>query len=106
MKYLNNLVNDYNITFYYENSFIIFKLFDNEIFILVYGNKKGSIISYNISDNKKMNEINKAHLSIITNFRHYFDSINKRDLIIIQIWNAYLIFQIYIRKVLFILYAS
>ena len=94
MKYLNNLVNDYNITFYYENSFIIFKLFDNEIFILVYGNKNGSIISYNISDNKKMNEINKAHLSIITNFRHYFDSINKRDLIIsssydinIKLWN-------------------
>ena len=41
-----------------------------------------SIISYNLVDNIKINEIKNAHEMYITNFRHFFDEENKRDLFI------------------------
>ena len=77
-----------------ENSFIAFKSINN-VFTLIYSNKNMSIISYNIIDNKKINEIKNAHKMYITNFRYYYDIINKRDLILsvsafnndIKLWN-------------------
>ena len=64
-----------------DNSFIALKSVNN-IIILIYANKKKSILSFNLIDNKKINEIKNAHENYITNFRHYSDIINKRDLII------------------------
>lgn len=48
----------------------------------IYSNEINSIISYDIIENLKINEIKKAHSGPITGFRHYFDQSNKKDLII------------------------
>ena len=63
------------------DSFIVFNSIDN-ILYLIYSNENKSIISYNIIDNKKINEIKNAHTKKIFNFRNILDTKNKRDLII------------------------
>ena len=65
------------------------------IIYLIYSNHYKSIISYNLTNNTKINEIKNAHNDFINNFRHYLDNINNRDLIIslsandnnIKLWN-------------------
>ena len=81
-----------------DNIFVIFKSI-NDIICLIYANKNGeinnSIVSYNIVDYKKMVEIKNAHNEDITNFRHYLDKKNQRDLVLsisakdnnIKLWN-------------------
>ena len=77
-----------------DNIFIVFDSIDN-ILYLVYANNDFSIIFYHLIDNKKINEIKKAHDYYISNFRHYFDKNEKRDLILsisgfdntIKLWN-------------------
>ena len=86
----DSFVNDTGL----DNVFIIFKSINN-IFYLIYSNEFQSIISYNLIDNKKINEIKNAHDFYINNFRHYLDKRNQRDLIIsisswdnnIKLWN-------------------
>ena len=77
-----NLVSD-SYTFTYPNNYtmITFTSIEN-IFYLIYSNKENSIISYNLLDKKKINEIKKAHNKNIINFRHYLDINLKNDLII------------------------
>ncbi len=65
----------------FDNIFIVFKSID-DILYLIYTNSQGSIVSFNINDNKKMNEIRYAHSGDITNFRHYYDKKNSRDLVL------------------------
>ena len=79
-----------------DNSFIVFKSVDNFLY-LVYLNKENSFISFDLINNKKINEIKKPHNKDITSFKYYLDKQNKRDLIMslcsdednIKIWNAY-----------------
>ena len=92
--YLYDLSNDSYAPCVLDNTFISFKSI-NDILYLIYANKRIDIIFYNIIDNKKINEIKKAHNHYITNFRHYYDIFNKRDLVMsisakdnnIKIWN-------------------
>ena len=78
----------------FDNTFCVFKSINNMLY-LIYANKQMSIISYDLFNNKKINEIKKAHAKFISNFRHYFDIMNRRDLILsiscencnIKIWN-------------------
>ena len=96
MEYFNyvDIIKDSYIHYKLDNSFIIFKSIDNILF-LIYSTKNISIISFNLIDNKKINEIKNAHKKYIANFRHYLDEQNKRDLIIsisaidnnIKLWN-------------------
>ena len=89
-----NLIEDSYSYYKLDNTFIAFNSIDN-ILYLIYSNKKYFIIFYNLIDNKKINEIKKAHSNYITNFRHFLDKKNKRDLIIsisaennnIKLWN-------------------
>ena len=67
--------------FYLDNTFTIF-ISVNDIIILIYTNKDKSIITFNLNDFKILNEIKKAHNAYITNFRHYLDKNNNRDLVI------------------------
>ena len=94
IELLNNIINEPYIKYIKVNSFISFKsIYD--ILYLIYSTKKNAIIFYNLINNKKINEIKNAHQESITNFRHYLDSYNKRDLIIsislvdnnIKLWN-------------------
>ena len=88
------LIQDSFYQFWLDNTFCVFKSFNNILF-LIYTNKRNSIISYNLIDYKIINEIKNAHQHSISNFRHFFDKNNKRDLIMtisgvnnnIKIWN-------------------
>jgi len=64
--------------------------------IAIYGNNEKSIISYNLINKEKINEIKNAHQKHITNIRHHLDTINKRDLFLslsakdynVKVWNV------------------
>ena len=92
--YYQNLIKDSYSHYNLDNSFIVFTSINN-ILYLIYSTKNLSIISYNLIDNIKINEIKNAHEMYITNFRHYSDGENKRDLFIsissennnIKLWN-------------------
>ena len=80
-KNMKILVQDSFARLWLDNSFCVFNSINNILF-LIYANSKNSIISYNLIDEKKLNEIKKAHRSSITNFRHFYDKNFIRDLII------------------------
>ena len=94
IQLLNNLTNDSYSDYTLDNTFAAFKSID-DIFYLIYSNISKSIIGYNIIENKKLIEIKNAHKKDITNFRHFLDKVNKRDLIIsislsdnnLKLWN-------------------
>ena len=81
LLFLKDLVIDSYSNNWTIDKFIVFKSFNN-ILYLIYSNNNKSIISYNIIDNKKINEIKNAHIEYISCFRYYFDNTNKRDLVI------------------------
>ena len=81
LVFLKNLVLDSYSNNWLINKFIVFKSFD-KILYLIFSNNNKSIISYNIIDNKKINEIKNAHKDYISIFRYYLDNINQRDLVI------------------------
>ena len=79
--------------FYYGETFIVFESKDG-ILSLIYTKSKNSIISFDLKNNKKINEIKSAHNNYIYNYRHCFDKNNQRDLFLslssnndIKIWN-------------------
>ena len=77
-----------------DNTFAIFKSV-NKIIMVIYGNKENSIISYDLINKQKINEIKNAHQKYISNIRHHLDIINKRDLLLtisaslynVKVWN-------------------
>ena len=89
-----NLVND-SFSYGVQYDFVVFKSFNNKIYI-VFSNRQKSIISYDLNDYKKINEIKNAHNYYITNFRYLFDIKEYRDLLIsisnidnnIKLWNV------------------
>ena len=95
IEFVKDLAKDSYAYFILENTFTIFKSI-NDILYLIYSNENKSIISYDLIENKKINEIKNAHTSFITNFKYYFDKINIRDIILsiscrnnnINLWNA------------------
>ena len=94
MEFLENITKDSFPDACLDNIFCIFKSI-NDIYYIIYTNKNRSIISLNLVNNDKINEIKNAHEETIRNFRYYLDKINKRDLIIsisckdnnIKLWN-------------------
>ena len=94
IEFVNNITKDSFSLLSLDNSFCIFQSMNN-ILYLIYSKINCSIISLNLIENKKINEIKNAHEENITNFRHYLDINNKRDLILsisslnnnIKIWN-------------------
>ena len=94
IQLLSDIVSDSYAYFNINHSFCAFKSINN-ILYLIYANKNKSIICYNLNNQKKINEIKNCHNEYITNFRHYLDKMNKRDLIMsisakdnnIKVWN-------------------
>ena len=95
IQFLTDIDKDSYALFGLDNTFCIFNSINNILYI-IYTNINYSIISYNLIQNKKINEIKNAHNEDITNFRHYLDNNNKIDLILslssvdnnIKIWNT------------------
>ncbi len=93
MEFLANLVND-SLNTLTDSGFVVFKSIDNRIY-LIYSNNNKSIISYDIKNKKKINEIKNAHNRNITSYKYILDNINKRDLVLsvsendnnIKLWN-------------------
>ena len=96
IKLLYNLAYDSYESSTLDNSFTVFKSVNN-ILCLIYANVNKSIISYDLNNRRKINEIKNCHNEYISNFRYYYDDINNRDLVMsisykdnnIKIWNAY-----------------
>ena len=94
IKLLNDLTKDSYSDYILDNTFTLFKSIDDIIY-LIYSNINKSIISYDILKCKKTMEIKNAHKRDITNFRHFLDKVNKRDLMIsislsdnnLKLWN-------------------
>ena len=93
MKFSQFVVNDSYSKGIIDNTFCIFKsIYD--ILYLIYINENKSIVSFDLINNRIINEI-KAYQYNIECMRYYLDSVNKRDLIItisslkndIQIWD-------------------
>ena len=95
IKLLSNKRNDSYAYSTIDNSFITFNSI-NKILYLIYTNKNKSIIYYDLNDQKMITELRNSHISYITNFRHYLEKKNKRDLMMsisdgdnnIKIWNV------------------
>ena len=95
IKLLSEITQDSYAHVILNNTFTIFKSI-NQITLLVYCNLNNSIICYNLEINQIINEIKNHHFEYITNFRHFLDKENKRDLIMttslddnnIRIWNV------------------
>ena len=81
LVFLKNLVIDSYSNNWLIDKFVVFKSLNN-ILYLIYSNNSKSIISYNIIDNKKINEIKNVHEDYISSFKYYLDNINQRDLVI------------------------
>ena len=81
-----------SFTQYFHNTFIVFNSI-NDILYLVYSNFKNNIICVNLKNNEKICEI--INDSLISNYNHYLDEKNKRDLLMtissqnkeIKIWD-------------------
>ena len=80
ITFSNNITKDSFTIGILDNTFIIFESF-NKLLYLIYSKRK-SIISYDLINNKKINEIRNAHKEDISNFRHFADKLNRRNLFI------------------------
>ena len=95
LEYIFELTSDSKSYFSFDNTFCVFKSINN-ILLLIYSNKN-VIIVFNLNDNIAINKIKNVNEGnkFITNFRHYLDIINNRDLVLsitawdnnIKIWN-------------------
>ena len=91
---LSNSIEDSYTYYCTDNSFIIIDSID-KILYLIYSTGGNSIISFDLLNNKKINEIKSAHKDYIANFKYFQDKSNKKDLIIsispadrnIKLWN-------------------
>ena len=81
ITYLRDVTKDSFSYFYLDNTFIVFTSFQN-IFTLIYATKEKSIVSFDLINYKKINEIRGAHEELITNIRYIKDNSHKRDLVL------------------------
>ena len=54
----------------------------NDILYFIYSNNINSIISYNLIDNKKINEIKNAHNFSISSIKYYLYKYKNQDLVL------------------------
>ena len=95
LKLFPEITNNSYATTNFDNTFVIFKSI-NEILYLIYATKIKSIICYDLNNQNIIKKIKNSHNEYITNFRHYLDNMNNRDLVMsishndnnIKIWNA------------------
>ena len=94
LQFSHNLAKDSYATCLFDNSFCVFKSINN-ILYLIYANENKSMISYDLNNMKKVNEVKNPHNDYISYFLHYLDKNNKRDLLMtiscyenhLKIWN-------------------
>ena len=80
IQFYRNITSNSYAHFGLDNTFIVVKSISN-ISYIIYSTKDQSIISQNIINFQIISEIKNAHDNYITNFRHFLDKENKRDII-------------------------
>ena len=80
VKFLRNLTDDLNYSLLIDNIFLVFNSIEN-ILQLIYYNQNNFIVSLDLINNQKISQIKNEHNKFVTNFRHYLDKKNKKDLI-------------------------
>ena len=80
IQFEKNITTDSYAHFGLDNTFILVQSISS-ISYIIYSNKSKSIIAQNIINFQKISEIKNAHEEYITNFRHFFDKKNIRDII-------------------------
>lgn len=91
LSFLSQVTAD-SFTQNFHNTFIVFNSI-NDLLYLVYSNFKNNIICVNLKNNEKICEIKNN--SLVSNYNHYLDEKNKRDLLMtvssqnkeIKIWD-------------------
>ena len=87
-----DIINNINVTAYYQGKFICIFTSKDNILYLIYS-KSNTIICYNLIDKKTMAIIKNAHPDYIRNFSHYLDKKKGIDLLIsmsaqnLKVWN-------------------
>ena len=92
--FISNIVKNSETVFTnFNNNFLAFKTVNN-LYLLIYIKQyQKSIISYDLINNKKINEIKNAHEDDISQLKNFYDKIENRDLMIstslvkIKLWN-------------------
>ena len=97
IKYTFNIINDSYVKGILNNTFIIFKTF-NDLSYIVYSSKYALINCYDIDNFQKVCEIKEEidNSKKYVNFNHFLDKRNKRDLVMsiycvcdsLKLWNA------------------
>ena len=80
IKFLRNLTDDLNYSLLIDNIFLVFNSIEN-ILQLIYFNQNNFIVSLDLINNQKISQIKNEQNKFVTNFRHYLDKRNKRDII-------------------------
>jgi len=80
LRFHKNISTDSYAHFALDNTFIIVNSISNVNYI-IYSSKSKSIISQNIVNLQIISEIKNAHENYITNFKHFLDEENRRDII-------------------------
>lgn len=81
IKYSKDLATDSYSNLGVDNTFCVFISLDN-ILYLIYSTENKSIVFYDLTYDKKLNETQNAHNNFITNLMHYHDKVNNRDLLL------------------------
>ena len=79
-KHFKKIVNGHFFGFS-NNSFCAFKSIVNDYFYLIYIKDEYSLIIYDLINYQKLNEIKQNYINTL---KHYEDSINKRDLVLLS----------------------
>lgn len=94
ITFLFDIIDDFYIEQYIDNTFIIFNSSKTNILYLIYSTKNQTIKSYNLNSFSVIAQIKNAHKENIINFRHHFIKNEKRDLVMslsydnnIKIWD-------------------
>ena len=79
-EFIRNIATD-SYSYGTDNAMAVFKSI-NDILYFIYSNNINSIISYNLIDNKKINEIKNAHNFSISSIKHYLYKYKNQDLVL------------------------
>ena len=78
-EFIRNIATD-SYSYGIDNTMVVFKSIDDILYFIY--SKKNSFISYDLINNKKINEIKDDKDACITNLKHYFHQDKRQDLFI------------------------
>ena len=95
IQFSSDIASDSFAGFSYDDSFTVFRSINN-ILQLIYATKNKSIVCYDLDKMSIVHKEFNSHNNYITNFRHFLDQANRRDIIMsiskkdnnVKLWDA------------------